>query len=431
MSTHSERQRARRLPGDGDVVAALDIGSSKISCLIGRINSGSAAGVSLAGAGRQQSRGFRAGTITDMDALERAVRLAVEDAERQSGIQVQEVRLGITGPKLRAGLVTAHTETGGREVSLRDIRRLQASALARGEEKGREILGAWPVAYRVDDTEGVQEPVGMLADRLGLLMCLVTAPAGLVRNLVECVGRAHLKVVAAVPSAIASGFGTLIEDERDNGAICIDMGAGVTAMAVFMHGAPAWLDLIPAGGTLVTADLAQGLGSTFAAAERVKTVHGQANAGAPGLAERIDCPCLGDDGRLTVLRRPRADLVRIIAPRIEETLELVKARLDGSDLRTVLPRRVVLTGGASQLPGVKEVAAQMFGLPVRLGRPLHADIFGESLATPAFSTAAGLLTYGMIGRRDVMQSGLLQTGRSALDARQVLGRTMDWLRENF
>lgn len=431
MSTLAERQRGRGLASDGDTVAALDIGSSKISCLIGKISSGSAAGVSFAGAGRQQSRGFRGGTITDMDALERAIRLAVEDAERQSGIPVQAVRLGITGPKVQARLVTAQTETGGREVGLRDIRRLQASALARGEEKGREILSAWPVAYRVDETEGVREPVGMLADTLGLLMCVVSAPASLVRNLVECTGRAHLRVEAAVPSAIASGLGTLIEDERDNGAICIDMGAGVTAMAVFLHGAPAWLDLVPAGGALVTSDLAQGLGSTFAAAERVKTVHGQADRSAPGLAERIDCPCLGDDGRLTALKRPRADLARIIAPRVEETLELVRARLEASDLRRVMPRRVVLTGGASLLPGVKDVAGRVFGLPIRLGRPLHADIFGESLASPAFSTAAGLLTYGVVGRRDVMQSGLLQAGRSGLDARRMVGRTIDWLRENF
>lgn len=431
MSTLAQRQRVRSLASDGDVVAALDIGSSKISCLIGRINHNASAGVSFAGAGRQQSRGFRAGTITDMDGLERAIRLAVEDAERQSGLRIEQVRLGVTGPRVQARLVTAQTETGGREVSLRDLRRLQASAIARGEEKGRDILSAWPIAYRVDATEGVQEPVGMIAEQVGLLMCVVTAPSSLVRNLVECIGRAHLKVEAAVPAAISSGLGTLIDDERENGAICIDMGAGVTAMSVFMHGAPAWLDLVPAGGALVTADLAQGLGSTFAAAERLKTVHGQADVSAPGLAERIDCPCLGDDGRLAARRRPRGDLVDIIAPRVEETLELAKARLDASDLKKVLPKRVVLTGGASLLPGVKGVASRVFGLPVRLGRPVHAELFGDSLATPAFSTATGLLTYGLIGRRDVMQSGLLQAGRTNLDARRMVGRTMDWLRENF
>ncbi|MEL6210147.1 MAG: cell division protein FtsA, partial [Pseudomonadota bacterium] len=392
-------------------MAALDIGSSKISCLIGRVDTGSAAGVSFSGAGRQQSRGFRAGTITDMDALERAIRLAVEDAERQAGMRIEQVRLGVTGPKVQARLVTAHTETGGREVSQRDVRRVQASALARGEEKGREILSAWPVAYRVDETEGVHEPIGMLGSHLGLLMCVVTAPSSMVRNLVECIGRAHLGVACAVPSAIASGLGTLIEDERDNGAICIDMGAGVTTMSVFMQGAPAWLDLVPAGGGLVTSDLAQGLGSTYAAAERVKTVHGQADLTAPGLADRIDCPSLGDDGRLTANRRPRQELAQIIAPRIEETLELAKARLDASDLRKVLPKRIILTGGASLLPGVKAVAGRVFGLPIRLGRPLHAEILGETLDSPAFATAAGLITYGAVGRPDVMQLGLLQAER--------------------
>ena len=431
MSSLAQKQRARGLPSDGDVVAALDIGSSKIACLIGRINHGSTAGISFCGAGRQQSRGFRAGVITDMDGLERAVRLAVEDAERQSGIRIDRVRLGISGPKLSARLVTAHTETAGRDVSLRDVRRLQASALARAEEKGRQILSAWPVSYRVDDTEGVQEPVGMLATRLGLLMCVVTAPSATVHNLVECLGRAHLQVDSAVPSAISSGLGTLIDDERENGAICLDMGAGVTAISVFMQGAPAWLDLVPAGGALVTADLAQGLGTTFAAAERLKSVHGHTDLRASGLAERIDCPSLGDDGRLASSRRPRQDLAQIIAPRLEETFELVKIRLNGSDLRKVMPKRIVLTGGASQLPGVKEVAARVLGSPIRLGRPIHAEILGETLASPAFATAAGLLTYGSTGRVDVMQTGLMQAGRAGLSPRKVVGRTVEWLKENF
>ncbi|MEM0986343.1 MAG: cell division protein FtsA [Pseudomonadota bacterium] len=431
MSSLSQRQRARNVLSDGDVVAALDIGSSKISCLIGRINRGSAAGVAFAGAGRQQSRGFRAGTITDIDALERAVRLAVEDAERQSGIRIERVRLGVTGASVRARLVTAHTEIGGREIGLRDVRRIQASALARGEEKGRTTLSAWPVAYRVDETEGVQDPSGMLANQVSILMCIVTAPTNLVRNLVECTGRAHLKVEAAIPSAIASGLGTLIDDERDNGAICIDMGAGATAMSVFIHGAPAWLDMIPAGGALVTSDLAQGLGSTFAAAERLKTIHGHADYEAPGLAERIDCPCLGDDGRLTANKRPREDLVHVIAPRLEETFELVKSRLDASDIKGAMPRRVILTGGASLIPGVKPVANRIFGLPVRLGRPLHAEMLGESLNSPAFSTAAGLLGFGINGCRDVMQSSRVQSDEAPRDARRMVSQAMDWLKENF
>jgi cell division protein FtsA len=252
-----------------------------------------------------------------------------------------------------------------------------------------------------------------------------------VRNLVECVGRAHLGVTSIVPSAIASGAGTLIDDEIENGAICIDMGAGVTAVSVFLNGVPAWLGLVPAGGALVTSDIAQGLGTTFAAAERLKTIYGTAGLDSPGLSEQIEAPRLGDDGRLHACRLPRERLAQIIAPRIEESFELVQKILAQSAIRKALPHRIVLTGGASQMPGVREIAARILGAPVRLGRPTAADALGEQLATPAFSTASGLLIYDALGFPDAARMG---AGARLAGAHTRSGWTsgfMIWLKENF
>jgi cell division protein FtsA len=411
-------------------VAALDIGCSKITCLIGRNDGAGPRSFRILGAGRQQSRGFTGGTITDMEGLERAIRLAVEDAEREAGEQISNVMLGITGQKLASTLVTARIAIDGREINQKDVRRIQAQALAKVPARGEETLAAWPVAYRVDEQEGVREPQGMYANELSLLLSVVTAPKSVVKNLVECVGRAHIGVSALIPSSIASGAGTLIDDEIENGAICIDMGAGVTAVSVYLNGSPAWLGLVPAGGAHVTSDLAQGLGTTFAAAERLKSVYGTANLEGPGLAERIEVPRLGDDGRLQATRMERGQLAAIIAPRVEETFEFIRKTLDSSGVRKVLPHRVVLTGGASQLPGVRDVATRILQAPVRLGRPTIAEFLGETLATPAFSTASGLLLYSELGFADAVRA--TASRKDGPESRSgVVNKVFHWLEENF
>ena len=412
-------------------VAALDIGCSKITCLIGFNDGTGPRGFRIMGAGRQQSRGFSGGAITDMEGLERAIRLAVEDAEAEAGETIQNVVMGITGPHVKSTMLAQKVAIGGNEITTRDVRRLQAHTLSRMINKETDILAAWPVAYRVDELENVRDPVGMYADELGLQLSVVTAPKAIIKNLVECVGRAHIGVSSMIPSAIASGSGTLIDDEIENGAICIDMGAGVTAVSVYINGSPAWLGLVPAGGALVTKDIAQGIGTTFAAAERLKSVYGTSNIDGPGLTETIEAPRLGDDGRLHSTRMDRKQLAEIIAPRIEETFEMVQSALTSSGVRNALPRRVVLTGGASQLPGVRDVASQVLNAPVRLGRPTIAEKLGETLGTPAFSTASGLLMYSELKFSDAATSLAALNGLNAATRKGMVNKAFHWLKENF
>lgn len=418
-------------PKPGEVFASLDIGCSKVTCLIARRNVEEPSSFTLLGGGRQQARGFEAGAITDMEQLERAIRLAVEDAERQGGERIEQVILGVTGPKLVCNLVSATISTNGRRVTAKDIKRAQAAAIAKAETRDFEILTAHPVAYRIDDQDGVRDPTGMHGQTLGVLLSVVSAPENQLLNLVECVGRAHLEVARLVPSAIATGMGALIADELENGAVCLDFGAGVTNAAIFMNGVPAWLGLVPVGGTHITSDIAQGLGTTFAAAERLKTVHGTTDLAGPGLAERIDCPKLGDDGRLQAERMEKRKLAEIIAPRVEETLEIVGKRLGDSALKKVLPRRGVLTGGGSQLSAVRETAIRILGMPVRLGRPVAAAQLGETYATPAFSTAAGLLTYTLAGLPSAMRDMGMGNFSSEDSNAGFVNKTFFWIKENF
>jgi cell division protein FtsA len=436
MSELSSKRLARLNGRPAGTVAALDIGCSKTTCLIARPDPDNPRRMVILGGGRQQTRGFAGGTITDIDGIERSIRLAVEDAEREAGEPITEVILGITGPKLTSRLVDASVDVSGRTVTAKDVRRLHQQALARAAQapgaKHEQVLSAWPVVYTIDKAAGrVRQPVGMIAGTLTVKMSVVSAPKAIVQNLVECVGRAHLGVRQIVPSAIASGAGTLIEDEIENGAVCIDLGSGVTAVSVFLNGSPAWLGLVPAGGAHVTADIAQGIGTTFAAAERLKNVYGTADLEGPGLAERIEAPRLGDDGRLHATRLERGEIARIIAPRIEEIFELAAAALARSDVRNVLPQRVVLTGGASQLPGVRDVASRILNAPVRLGRPVLAESLGEQLATPAFSTASGLLLYPELGFADAARAGASSLETEAGNGQGWIRWLLNWLKENF
>lgn len=436
MSELSSKRLARLNGRSSGLVAALDIGCSKTTCLIARPDTDNPRRMQILGGGRQQTRGFAGGTITDMEGLERSIRLAVEDAEREAGEPISEVILGITGPKLASRLVSASIDIGGRAITARDLRRLHAQALARAAQlsdtKDHENLSAWPVVYTIDKAAGrVRQPVGMIAGTLTVKMSVVSAPRAMVKNLTECVFRAHLGVTQLVPSAIASGAGTLIEDEIENGAVCIDLGSGVTAVSVYLHGSPAWLGLVPAGGAHVTADLAQGIGTTFAAAERLKNVYGTADLEGPGLSERIEAPRLGDDGRLHASRIERGEIARIIAPRVEEIFEMAQKLLASSDIRTVLPQRIVLTGGASQLPGVREVAGRILRAPIRLGRPVLAESLGEQLATPAFSTASGLLLYPELGFADAVRAGMASLEAEAGSGPGWMNNVLYWLKENF
>ncbi|HIG24217.1 MAG TPA: cell division protein FtsA [Henriciella marina] len=431
MAKADLRLKPSRAAKVGQPIASLDIGSSKITCLIGRFDPEAKAGFAFLGGGRQQARGFKDGSITDMEALERSVRLAVEDAERQAGERIDSVTLGVTGAQVACEFVGALNDIGGREVTAKDLKKLHGQALAKIDAKQREILTAHPVLYKLDEQEGISDPIGMIGTKLSVLLSVVSAPQSLVRNLVECVGRAHLNVDRLIPSALASAAGTLIDDEIENGAICIDMGSGVTTACAFVNGVPAWLGVVPAGGAKVTGDLAQGIGTTFAAAERMKTIYGHADTTGTGLTEKVEVARLGDDGRLAAHHMTRGELTGLIAPRIEETFEYAARLIGKSELAKIMPRRTVLTGGGSLLPGVRDVASRVLGQPVRLGKPVDADVLGESHASPVFSTAAGLLSYESRGFADVSTGSIGSVQGSGPAKRGKMNSFLRWLHENF
>jgi cell division protein FtsA len=431
MSSLAQRSTVRdRAQGRGTVMAALDIGSSKITCMIARRADATNGEPRVAGAGAQATKGVRAGAVVDLDGLERSIRLAVEQAERAADLRITDVVLGVAGPDLRSDIVRAKLPMGGREVTAQHVRDVRVAALEGFQPQGREVLHSAALGFSVDGTAGIKDPRGMFAETLTASFLVVSAPTAGLRNIVQCVSRSHLNVSAILAAPFAAGLACLVEDEAEQGAMVIDFGAGVTSAAAFWDGGLLHVETLPMGGARATSDLAQGLGTTFAAAEWMKVQHGAVGFSDAGALEMIEAPRLGQDGRLEAHQCSRAEIAQILRPRIEEIMELMDGRLSkASASGRPLPRRIVLTGGSSQLACLKELAEDVFRAPVRLAKPANVKGLGETYSSPAFAAAAGLLRWELMGGPDAMRANgdRIASDQGGSLAKQVFG----WVQKNF
>lgn len=404
-------------------VAALDVGSSKVCCFIARQTD--EGGVRVVGIGHQVSTGLKAGAVVDMEETETSIRTAVDAAERMAGAPIDEVYVNLTLSDIRSDGFAVEVAVEGHEIGSADI----LNVLDRGREAfdahGREIIHALPISYAVDDAVGVREPRGLIGERLGVDMHVVTAAASPIRNLEACVARGHLRVAGFVASPYAAGLSSLVEDEKDLGVVLVDMGGGTTSIAVFIDGAMAYTAVIPVGGNHVTNDIARGLLTPVAHAERMKTLFGSALPSASDDREIIDVPQVGENDVDSMSRIPRSMLTGIIRPRLEETFELVRDCLVESGFDHMAGRRVVLTGGAAQLPGTRDLASRVLDKRVRVGQPLTVSGLADVTQGPAFSTCAGLLTYAVSGPIEA------QARPAMAEPRNRLARMGRWLWENF
>ena len=299
----------------------------------------------------------------------------------------------------------------------------------------RKAIHILPVSWSVDGQSGIRDPRQMFGRILGVELLVVTIAEAAYRVLATCVERAHLDFEGIVAAPYVSALAALEDDERELGCICIDMGGGSTSVAVFQQGALVHIDSLPVGGSHVTADIARGLSTTTAGAERIKTLHGSAIASANEDREMIEAPPRGDDPSAGPVVAPRSLLKGIIAPRVEETLELLRDRLKASGAPIDPDAGIVLIGGASQLAGAREVAVRVFDRPVRLGRPMRVPHLADAASGPAFCAAAGTLQRAAFGPREVASSralaGLKPLPGSGDPQAPMHIRVRDWLRENL
>ena len=380
----------RLRPVRSGVFGVLDVGSTKVACMIGRIDSDGQ--MRVLGFGWHQSRGVKAGGIIDLDEAERAIRKAVGDAESMADHRLRTVvvNLGCGHPESR--LFNVQWPVGGRAVSDQDLRRVIQEGRHRAVADGRDTIHVLPLAFAVDDTPGVADPRGLHCDTLSARLHVVDAGRTALRNLVLTLERCELTLGELVSAPLAAGLSTLVDDEQQLGATVIDMGGGTTGMAVFSEGHVIHTALLPVGGQHVTNDIARILSTPVAHAERLKTLYGSAVASPDDEREMLPLPLVGENDD-HVGRVPRSRVVNVIRPRLEETFELVRDRLNAAGVAREAGNRVVLTGGASQLSGAREMAGRILDRQVRLGKPQALRGLPDHHAGPSFATAAGLLAW--------------------------------------
>jgi cell division protein FtsA len=409
------------------LIAALDVGTTKVACFIARVHDDGTP--RIVGYGHQLARGMRNGAVVDMEELETSIRAAVDAAEDMAGERVRSVVTNVSGGLPVSANVRVEVAMNGHAVNEADIRRMLEHGRAHHESPDRELVHAIPVDYTIDGNEGIKDPRGMYGDRLGVAIHVISAAAGPVRNLATVVNRCHLDIEARVVSPFAAALACLVEDEKELGVTCIDMGGGTTSIAVFLGGQLIHTDLIPIGGAHVTSDIARGLSTPVSQAERMKTLFGSAIPSPADDREILKVSLVGEDEDGASNQVPRSMLIQIIQPRLEETFELVRSRLEAGGFDKMAGRRVVLTGGASQMQGTRDLAGLVLDKQVRLGRPMGVQGLPEAAGGPAFSGCAGLVRYALLhapaasrGRR---VASLGAEGGSGW------GRLGGWLKRNF
>jgi cell division protein FtsA len=425
-------------PRRARAITVLDIGSSKISCVIGRLKPreesevlpGRTHRMEVIGIGYQRSRGVKSGVIIDLDKAEQAIRLAVDSAERMAGLTVDSLIVNMSAGRLRSETMTAAIELGGHEVTRSDIERVLAAGAKQALAHERHLIHSIPVGYVLDGERSIRDARGMIGDSLGVTMHVLTADVAPLRNIELCVNRAHLSIESVVASPYASGLSALVDDEAELGAALIDMGGGTTTIGVFAEGQFVHADAIALGGNHVTMDIARGLSTRMEDAERLKVMHASVLPVEVDDRDLVSVPPIGNDEHDVPNQVPRAALNRIVRARVEETLELVRERLNASGFGSVVGKRVVLTGGASQLTGLSEAARRILARNVRIGRPLGIGGLPEAAKGPAFATAVGMMIYPQV-------SGVEERAVKAAQAFAMTGtggafqRVSQWLKESF
>lgn len=420
------------------VVTVLDVGSTKVCCIIGKLlpreNSrllpGRTHQIQVLGIGHQKSMGVKSGVVVDLDRAEQSIRLAVDAAERMAGLTVESLMVNLSAGRIRSETLSAQIRLGGGEADEADIKQVLAAGSKQALRAERRVVHALPTGFSLDSEKGIRDPRGMIGDMLGVDMHVVTGDVAPLRNLELSINRAHLSVERMVATPYASGLAALVEDESEMGAACIDFGGGTTTISVFANGKFLHADAIPVGGAHVTGDLARGLSTRTEHAERLKVMHGSA---LPGGADDRDMvtiqPIAGDDPDQQ-MQIPRSVMNKIIRARIEETIEMVRDRLNQSGFAGVVGKRVVLTGGASQLSGLPEAARRILGRNVRIGRPLGVAGLPEAAKGPAFAAAVGLMIYPQVaGFENVHPGRSFHVRATGTGGR--LQRMGQWLRESF
>jgi cell division protein FtsA len=371
-----------------NIIVGLDVGTTKISAIVGEVGDN---GVEIIGIGTQPSRGMRKGVVINIDATVESIRKAVEEAELMAGAQITSVYCAIAGSHIRGFNSHGIVAVKNREVQESDVKRVLDAARAVAIPMDREVLHVLPQEYIVDEQDGIMEPLGMSGVRLEAKVHIVTAAVTSTQNIIRCCNRTGLEVKDIVLGQLAASEAVLIPDEKELGAVLVDIGGGTTDLVVFSQGAVRQTAVFGLGGNHLTNDIAVGLRTPLVESEKIKTRYGCALTAMVKKEEMIEVPSVGGRRSRSLSRQILAE---IIEPRMEEIFSLVHREILKSGYENLIPSGVVLAGGTASLEGLPELVEQIFNLPVRRGYPAGVGGLMDVVNNPMYATGVGLVLYG-------------------------------------
>lgn len=374
---------------DRNLIVGLDIGTSKVACIVGEINP--EGDIEVVGLGTHPSRGLKKGVVVNLETTVQSIQRAVDEAELMAGCRIHSVYAGIAGSHIISMNSHGIVAIKDKEVTQGDVDRVIDSARAVAIPADQKILHILPQEYVIDRQEGIKEPVGMSGIRLEARVHIVTGAVSAAQNIVKCIRRCGLEVEDIILEQLASSAAVLTDDEKELGVCLVDIGGGTTDIAVFTDGAIRHTAVIPIAGDQVTNDIAVALRTPTQFAEEIKIKRASALTQLASLDDLIEVPSLGDR---PVRQISRLNLAEIVEPRYEELLMLVQAELRRSGFEDLIAAGVVLSGGSSRVEGLVELAEEIFHVPVRIGLPQCIEGLKEVVRNPAYATGAGLLLFG-------------------------------------
>src|SRR5512139_1165733 len=405
-----------------NLIVGLDIGTTKICAIVGNVTED---GVDIIGIGSSPSRGLRKGVVINIDSTVQSIKKAVQEAELMAGCEINSVFAGIAGGHINGINSQGVIAIKNREVTAEDVRRVIDAAKAIAIPMDREVIHILPQEFIIDDQDGIREPLGMSGVRLEAKVHIVTGAVASAQNIVKSCNRAGLDVADIVLEQLASSEAVLSADEKELGVALVDVGGGTTDIAIFVDGAIKHTSVLSLGGNHLTNDIAVGLRTPMAEAEKIKQKYGCCFSSLVGKDETIEVPSVGG-------RKPRVLsrqlLAEILEPRMEEIFTLVNREIVKSGYEDRIASGVVLTGGTSILEGTPELAEQVFNLPVRRGLPQNLGGLVDVVSSPVYATGVGLVVYGS-KNLGIKEFPTVQTDDNVF--RRVSRRMKEWFGEFF
>ena len=403
-------------------IVGLDIGTTKICCIIGETKDDEK--IDIIGIGQYPSRGLRKGVVVNIDSTVESIKNAVEEAELMAGCEIDSVYVGIAGGHINSLNSHGIIAVKGTEIEQKDVDRVIEAAKAIAIPLDREVIHVLPQEYIVDNQDGIKNPLGMDGVRLEAKVHIVTAAVTSAQNIVKCVNKAGLTVSDIVLEQLASSESVLSPDERELGVAMIDIGGGTSDLAIFYQGAIKHTAVLTIAGAQMTNDIAIGLRTPNAEAEKIKQSFGCAYSPLIEEGDNIETPSVGGREPRTV---PRQILSEIIEARTREMFELLDHEINESGYREIISSGLVLTGGAASMYGMADLAEDVFQSPVRVGTPIDLGGLVDVVNNPMYATCTGLIQYGF--KRNKI--GLVRElqGRNLFD--KIFSRMKDWADEFF